>query len=84
MQQRGARVGRHRREACAEKGGAKVVIVSAAGEGRAPMVATALSGEFGAYDCPAGMVEAAEDTLWFTDKEGIAEFDAQELEEDEE
>lgn len=29
----------------------------------------------GRYDCPAGMVEAAEDTLWFTDKEGIAAFD---------
>ena len=36
---------------------AKVVIVSAAGAGRAEMVASALGGEFGPYDCPAGMVE---------------------------
>ena len=57
---------------------AKVVLVSAAGAGRAPMVAKALSGEFGPYDCPAGLVEAKEDTLWFTDKEGIAEFDESE------
>ena len=56
----------------------KIVLVSAAGAGRAPMVATALSGEFEAYDCPAGMVEAVEDTFWFTDKEGIAEFEAAE------
>eukprot|EP00967_Tisochrysis_lutea_P154398 scaffold306512_cov35-Tisochrysis_lutea.AAC.3 len=54
---------------------AKFVIVSAAGSGRAPMVAKALSGNFGRYDCPAGMVEAMEETLWFTDKEGIAMFD---------
>jgi len=54
---------------------AKICLVSAAGGGRAPMVATALSGEFGPFDCPAGMVEAAEDTLWFTDKEGVAEFE---------
>ena len=55
----------------------KVVLVSAAGAGRAPMVAKALSGKFGAYDCPAGMVEAQGQTLWFTDAEGVAEFDAQ-------
>lgn len=54
---------------------AKFVIVSAAGKGRAPMVAKALSGNFGQYDCPAGMVEAQEETLWFTDKEGLSEFD---------
>ena len=54
---------------------AKVVLISAAGGGRAPMVASALSGSFGPYDCPAGMVEAAEDTLWFTDEAGIAEYD---------
>jgi 6-phosphogluconolactonase len=63
---------------------AKVVIVSAAGAGRAPMVAKALSGNFGPYDCPAGMVEAAEDTLWFTDTEGIAEFDSADESDDEE
>jgi len=61
----------------------KTVIVSAAGSGRASMVAKALSGEFGQYDCPAGMVEAQEETLWFTDKEGVAEFDADEFEDDE-
>ena len=61
----------------------KIVLVSAAGAGRAPMVATALSGEFEAYDCPAGMVEAVEDTFWFTDKEGIAEFEAAEAIEEE-
>lgn len=53
----------------------KTVIVSAAGAGRADMVATALSGEFGPYDCPAGMVEAKDNTLWFTDTEGIAAFE---------
>lgn len=42
---------------------AKTVLVSAAGEGRAEMVAKALSGEFGAYDCPAGMVEAQDETI---------------------
>ena len=62
---------------------AKVVLISAAGSGRAPMVAKALSGEFEPNDCPAGMVEAREQTLWFTDKEGIAVFDAG-LEEEEE
>jgi len=55
---------------------AKVVIVSAAGAGRAPMVAKALSGNFGPFECPAGMVEAVGETLWFTDKEGVAEFEA--------
>lgn len=54
---------------------AKVVVVSAAGSGRAPMVSSALAGTFGAYDCPAGMVCAQEETLWFTDKESIADFD---------
>ena len=54
----------------------KTVIVSAATEGRKEMVATALSGEFGAYDCPAGMVEAAGETLWFTDTGSISAFDA--------
>jgi len=54
---------------------AKVVIVSAAAAARAPMVAKALSGEFGAFDCPAGMVDAAEETLWFVDEESIGEFD---------
>jgi len=54
---------------------AKTVIVSAAGAGRASMVATALSGEFGPFECPAGRVEAADTTLWFTDEEGIAEFE---------
>lgn len=61
----------------------KVAIVSAAGEGRAEMVATALSGEFGAFDCPAGMVEAAGETLWFTDEGGISKFD-EDIEDDEE
>ena len=56
---------------------AKTVLVSAAGAGRAEMVAKALSGEFGPYDCPAGMVEAQDETLWFTDKESVATFDAE-------
>lgn len=55
---------------------AKTVLVSAAGEGRAEMVAKALSGEFGAYDCPAGMVEAQDETIWFTDVDGLGKFDA--------
>ena len=55
---------------------AKCVIVSAAGAGRAEMVAKALAGNFGPFDCPAGLVEAEEETLWFTDKESIAVFDA--------
>lgn len=65
---------------------AKIVLVSAAGSGRAEMVKKALSGEFGAYDCPAGMVEAQDETIWFTDVEGVAEFDAEGIEdvEDEE
>ena len=52
----------------------------------AEMVKKALSGEFGAYDCPAGMVEAQDETIWFTDVEGVAEFDAEGIEdvEDEE
>jgi len=63
---------------------AKVVIVSAAGAGRAEMVATALSGEFGSFDCPAGMVEAAVETIWFTDKDSIAKFDTDMEDEEEE
>merc|ERR1719424_2313037 len=55
---------------------AKTVIVSAAGSGRAEMVAKALSGEFGQYDCPAGMVEAQDETIWFTDVDGLGKFDA--------
>jgi len=62
----------------------KVVLVSAAGAGRAPMVAKALSGEYGKFDCPAAMVDAVEDTLWFTDAEGLAEFDAMDDDEEEE
>jgi len=63
---------------------AKVVLVSAAGAGRASMVAKALAGEFGPYDCPAGMAEGVDDTLWFTDTEGIKEFEDSQDEEDEE
>jgi 6-phosphogluconolactonase len=63
---------------------AKTVLISASGSGRASMVAKALSGDFGRFDCPAGMVEGMEDTLWFTDDDGIAEFDAGEFEEEEE
>merc|ERR1719483_1122278 len=46
------------------------------------IVAAALSGEFGAFDCPAGMVEAAGETLWFTDEGGISKFD-EDIEDDE-
>jgi len=63
---------------------AKVVLVSAAGAGRAPMVAKALAGEFGPTDCPAGMVEGVDETLWFTDKEGVAEFEALDAEDEDE
>ena len=61
---------------------AKVVLVSAAGKGRASMVAKALSGEYAAFDCPAGMVDARVETLWFTDSEGLSEFDAEYEEEE--
>ena len=54
---------------------AKTVIVSAAAAARAGMVATALSGEFGPFDCPAGTVEAKEATLWFVDKDSVAVFE---------
>jgi len=54
---------------------AKVAIISAAGAGRADMVQKALSGEFDMFDCPAGMVEAEEETIWFTDQESISKFD---------
>mmetsp|Transcript_31095 Transcript_31095/g.109436 ORF Transcript_31095/g.109436 Transcript_31095/m.109436 type:complete len:103 (-) Transcript_31095:237-545(-) len=53
----------------------KVVLVSAAGEARGPMVCAALSGEFGPFDCPAGMVEAQDETLWFCDTASIADFE---------
>ena len=39
------------------------------------MVAKALSGKFGLYDCPAGRVEAVEDTIWLTDNDGVAMLD---------
>ena len=55
---------------------AKYVLVSAAGAGRAEMVSKALSGEFGPYDCPAGMVEAQIETLWFVDEESMTDFSA--------
>lgn len=61
---------------------AKVVLVSAAGAGRAEMVAKALSGDFGRFDCPAGMVEGIEQTLWFTTQDALEKFDA--MAEDEE
>ena len=61
---------------------AQVVLVSAAGAGRAEMVAKALSGDFGRYDCPAGMVEAMEETLWYTTQDALEQFD--QLAEDEE
>lgn len=54
---------------------AKIAVVSAAGANRASMVAKALSGNFGDYDCPAGMVDAKEETIWFVDQDSIAEFD---------
>jgi len=59
---------------------AQFVLVSAAGAGRAPMITTALSGDFGAYDCPAGCVEGREQTLWFTTADAVAPFQ-QEMEE---
>lgn len=49
----------------------KKVIVSAATGKRAEMVARALSGSFGPYDCPSGMVNA-KDTTWFVDTASIA------------
>jgi hypothetical protein len=53
-----------------------------AGAGRADMVAKALSGDFGRFDCPAGMVEGIEQTLWFTTQDALEKFDA--MAEDEE
>merc|ERR1712127_563038 len=53
--------------------------IQATGTGK---VVTALSGEFGAFDCPAGMVEAAGETLWFADEGGISKFD-EDIEDDE-
>mmetsp|Transcript_5710 Transcript_5710/g.17223 ORF Transcript_5710/g.17223 Transcript_5710/m.17223 type:complete len:291 (-) Transcript_5710:522-1394(-) len=60
----------------------KVVLVSAAGAGRAPMVAKALSGEFGDFDCPAGLVDAKEETLWYVDEDSVSQFD--EMQDDDE
>ena len=62
----------------------KVAIVSAPGSARAEMVAKAVSGKFGPYDCPAGMVEAREDTLWFTDGEGVEMLEFEDDDEEEE
>mmetsp|Transcript_14458 Transcript_14458/g.45155 ORF Transcript_14458/g.45155 Transcript_14458/m.45155 type:complete len:277 (-) Transcript_14458:139-969(-) len=50
---------------------AKKAIVSAATGKRASMVARAVSGEFGPYDCPAGMVRARS-TVWFVDSDSVA------------
>ncbi|KAJ8609688.1 hypothetical protein CTAYLR_009389 [Chrysophaeum taylorii] len=64
---------------------AKVGIVSAAGAGRSEMVAKALSGEFGDWDCPAALVDCREETYWFVDEDSIADFnDIEEDLEDEE
>jgi 6-phosphogluconolactonase len=61
----------------------KNVLVSAAAAGRSEMVAKALSGDFGPCDCPAGLVEAQQCTLWFTDTESIAGFEGEMEDEDE-
>lgn len=54
---------------------AKIALVSAAGKARAPMVATALSGEYDDYDCPAALVEARDETIWFVDEASVSDFD---------
>mmetsp|Transcript_30462 Transcript_30462/g.98189 ORF Transcript_30462/g.98189 Transcript_30462/m.98189 type:complete len:301 (-) Transcript_30462:296-1198(-) len=61
----------------------KFALVSAAGEARAEMVARALSGNYGDWDCPAGMVDA-EETIWFCDEDSIAQFNEMESEEEDE
>lgn len=63
---------------------AKIALVSAAGSGRAEMVAKALSGDFGRFDCPAGMVEGLDQTLWFTTQDALEKFDALAMTEEEE
>merc|ERR1719231_1069351 len=62
---------------------AQFVLVSAAGAGRAPMVTTALSGDFGPFDCPAGCLEGREQTLWFTTTDAVAPFQEEMEAEDE-
>lgn len=62
----------------------KVVLVSAAGGSRAPMVAQALGGAYEEYECPAALVEALESTMWFVDTESVAQFEAENEEEDDE
>merc|ERR1719491_2423017 len=61
---------------------AKVVVVSAAAESRAPMVAKALNGDFGPFDCPAALVEAQDNTLWFVDEESSKDVNVDEDEDD--
>jgi len=58
---------------------AKVALVSAAGAARADMVCRALSGKYGDWDCPAGMVDAAGETIWFCDEDSIAKFNDEEV-----
>lgn len=50
---------------------AKKAIVSAATAKRAKMVARAVAGDFGPFDCPAGMVRA-KSTVWFVDVDSVA------------
>lgn len=59
---------------------ARVALVSAAGKVRAPMVATALSGEYDDYDCPAALVEARDETIWFIDEAAATDFDDMDIE----
>ena len=75
---------------------AKVALLSAAGSQRAEMVAKALSGNYGDWDCPAGMVrfysfyffsfysqvDAADETIWFCDEDSIADFNEMQDEEE--
>merc|ERR1712037_1079439 len=53
---------------------AKRVLLSAAGTERAQMVAKAISGDFEEFECPAGLVNAA-DTTWFVDTDSFILFD---------
>lgn len=54
---------------------AKTVLVSAAEPKRAEMVKRALTGDFEEWGCPAGLVNAAGETLWFVDTESIQEYE---------
>jgi 6-phosphogluconolactonase/glucosamine-6-phosphate isomerase/deaminase len=54
---------------------AKKVVVSASEAKRSEMVRRALTGDFLEWDCPAGLVDAAGETIWFVDTNSISEYE---------